>query len=125
MRNRQASYQLGLTAEERCAEHLRTRGYAILATRLRTKEGEIDLLAQQGDTLVVVEVKARASQADGLYAVTPRQQKRLTRAALAVLADPDRAGLTPPLPPNIRFDVMAVAGDAPPFHLESAWGEDD
>lgn len=124
-RNRTAAYRLGLDAEASCAAYLQSLGYDILATRLRTREGEIDILARHGDTLVIVEVKARGSTADGLHAVTPRQQRRLWRAALALQAEPDKvAGLAHALPPNIRFDVMAVSGNGPPLHIQDAWREE-
>ncbi len=60
----------GRAAEVLAALWLMAKGYQILAFRLRTPQGEIDLLARRGPVLAVVEVKARLSLADALEAVT-------------------------------------------------------
>src|SRR6185436_15138871 len=102
------------------------KGYKILGIRVRTMGGEIDIVACKGDTLVIVEVKARAREEESLYAVTPAKQKRLARAAEALLADPGKInGLAAGIPPNIRFDVMAAAPGRRPLHLEDAWRLED
>ncbi|MBV8938552.1 MAG: YraN family protein [Alphaproteobacteria bacterium] len=125
MRNRRAAHRLGREAEAACAEHLRAAGWRIIGVRVQTGAGEIDILAVEDDTLVIVEVKARAYEADGLYAITRAKQKRLVAAAWAILANPGKiAGLATPLPPNIRFDAMAVSASGPPFHLRDAWREE-
>lgn len=127
MRNRQAAHALGMQAEHACAEYLRGKGYTVLAERVRTGAGEIDLVAVKDDLLVVVEVKARAAQADALESVTPAKCRRLARAAEALLADPSCIpGLDlASIPPNIRFDVMAVMPGQALFHLEDAWRPDE
>ena len=86
-----------------CAE-LERRGYAILARRYRTRFGEIDIVARDGETTVFVEVKARAGDAfgGGAAAVTRRKQHRITQMAVDYLARhqlQDRA---------CRFDVVTV-----------------
>jgi putative endonuclease len=60
---------------------LMAKGYRILGFRLATPLGEIDLLAQRGDILAVVEVKQRATLEAALDAVTWEQRARLRRAA--------------------------------------------
>ena len=52
---------LGKTGEDLAAAELERRGYAIVARRYRTKHGEIDIVARDRDTVVFVEVKARAT----------------------------------------------------------------
>lgn len=81
------------------------RGFEVLAQRLRTPAGEIDLVVADAETLVFVEVKARRCQADAAYAVLPRQQKRLLNAAESAMA-------TYPgwCRPSARFDVALVSG---------------
>jgi len=93
----------GLAAEAAACAALERDGWTIRARRFRTEAGEIDVLAEQGGLLAIVEVKARASLADAAAALAPRQQARLVAAAaLALAAHPDwgRAG--------VRFDVLLV-----------------
>jgi len=93
----------GRQAEDSVAANWRSRGYDILAQRLRTQSGEIDLVVANASTLVFVEVKARPSFSQAAYAVQPRQQTRLLEAAsvaLAEHADWHR--------PETRFDVALV-----------------
>ncbi|MEX0840555.1 MAG: YraN family protein [Parvibaculum sp.] len=115
-----AAHRLGQRAEMLAALWLRFKGYRILARRLKTRAGEIDLVARRGRALVIVEVKAsaRAEMAGerAVEALLPRQQQRLTRAADHLLAmRPALAGL------DLRFDVVLVAPGRLPRHLEDAW----
>src|SRR5688500_15201915 len=75
--------QLGVTGEELAAQLLLKKGYRILARNLKLKYGEIDIVALDGQTLVVVEVKAKSSSLYGLSAemVTPTKQLKLRRLA--------------------------------------------
>ena len=68
---------LGRKAEEAVALKLQAEGFRVLAQRLRTGAGEIDLVVANAETLLFVEVKARNSLAEAAYAVAPRQQARL------------------------------------------------
>ena len=95
---------------------LMLKGYRILGFRLKTPEGEIDLLAQRGDILAVVEVKSRATLEAALEAVGPTQRARLKRAAKAIASR--RA-----LRPNVRLDLVALAPGAWPRHIPDAWRE--
>lgn len=74
---RRAAETRGRQAEDEVASLLRGRGFKILALRLRTGAGEIDIVAADARRLVFVEVKARASVSEAAYAVSPRQQARL------------------------------------------------
>ncbi len=96
---------------------LMAKGYRILGFRLKTPEGEIDLLAQRGDTLAVVEVKSRRTLEAALEAVGPTQRQRLKRAARAIAA-------RRPTRPNVRLDLVALAPGAWPRHIPDAWRED-
>lgn len=95
---------LGLVGEDLAARALEARGYAILERRYRTDRGEIDIVAEHGETLVFVEVKARADQEFGSAAecVTPAKQRRVARMALEYLAS-HHVGDRP-----CRFDVVAI-----------------
>lgn len=110
------SERWGRWAEALCRLSLRLRGYRILASRLRTPMGEIDIVARRGDTLAVIEVKARSDWDAANEAVSARQRGRLARAAHAFLSvNPQHAGLA------LRFDVMLVTPRAWPRHLKDAW----
>ncbi len=94
------------------------KGYRILAFRLKTPLGEIDLLASKAGVIAVVEVKRRARLADALDAVTPRQRERLVRAARSLTAR--RPGLSTAA---IRLDLIALAPGRLPRHIADAWRE--
>lgn len=95
---------------------LMARGYRILGFRLKTPQGEIDLLAQKGAVLAVVEVKLRADIDTALDAVTWRQRERLRRAAESLAARrPSLAGAA------VRLDLMALAPGRWPRHIPDAW----
>lgn len=115
-RGRQAvggrAYRQGHGAEWMAAAWLMAKGYQILAFRLKTRGGEIDILARRGRTLAVVEVKRRLNQDDALLAVKPAQHARLLRAGHAVLkSKPSLQGL------DLRLDLIALAPGRWPRHL--------
>ena len=97
---------LGELGERLACHELRRRGYAILARGYRTRHGEIDIVARDGDVLVFVEVKARTSRRYGtaLDAITVRKQRRVAAMARRYLA---QAGWSER---PCRFDVVAVTG---------------
>ena len=92
---------LGDRGERAAARFLRRRGLRVLARGYRTKLGEIDLIARDGDTLVFVEVKARR-QGVPAEAVTPEKQRRITLAALHFLR------MHRMLDVRSRFDIVAI-----------------
>ncbi|HZE89845.1 MAG TPA: YraN family protein [Verrucomicrobiae bacterium] len=100
--------ELGLRGEEAAARHLERNGYALLARRFRTRLGEIDIVAEKGDTLVFVEVKTRTSTRHGVpeESVTTAKQRRLALMAATFLTARGLHGR------DCRFDVIAV--DATP-----------
>jgi putative endonuclease len=97
----------GRQAEDSVAAIWRSRGYDVLAQRLRTQSGEIDLVVANPSTLIFVEVKARQSFSQAAYAVRPRQQTRLLEAASAALAEHADWHR-----PATRFDVALVCDGA-------------
>jgi putative endonuclease len=99
---------LGKWGEERAVRELERRGYAILARRYRTRHGEIDIVADDGGTVVFVEVKARETGDCGsaAEAVTIHKQRRLASMAVDYLA---RNHVTDK---PCRFDVVAIDGAA-------------
>ncbi|WP_338126196.1 YraN family protein [Gluconobacter kondonii] len=97
------SYYTGLNAENIAARLLEERGLTIMARRLRTPYGEIDLLAADSEWLIAVEVKQRRSLRESASCLTVRQSQRLMEAFEYIL-------LTKPewQRPNTRFDLIVV-----------------
>lgn len=112
---RRRAYRFGRLAESFCVWWLRLRGYAVLARRFDAGVGEIDIVARRGNTLVMVEVKARRNGAEGDL-LTARQRARIARAAEAFVARRRRYATC-----DIRFDLMLVRPWSPPRHLIDAW----
>lgn len=94
---------------------LMAKGYRILGRRLRTPYGEVDVAAWKHGTLVIVEVKARKTLDDAVFAITPRAQERIARAA-QTLAGRWRLNAAP-----IRFDFIVVGAGLFPKHERAAW----
>ena len=96
--------RLGIVGENLAARELASRGYAILERRYRTEYGEIDIVARDGDTLVFVEVRARASAEFGTAAesITDAKKRRVARMAVDYIARHHVADT------ECRFDVVAV-----------------
>ncbi len=99
---------------------LMLKGYRILGFRLRTPQGEIDLLAHKGPILAVVEVKSRATLEEALDCVTFTQRERLRRAAQAIASHRSSLrGL------SVRLDLIAFGAGRRPRHIRNAWNEAD
>ncbi|HEX3699738.1 MAG TPA: YraN family protein [Phenylobacterium sp.] len=95
---------------------LMAKGYRILGFRLKTPQGEIDILALRGPILAVVEVKRRTSLLAALEAVTFEQRERLRRAGANLAARrPQLAGAA------VRLDLVALAPGRFPVHIPDAW----
>ena len=103
-----ATYETGLQGEEMAEKYLREeKGMRCLEKRHREKAGEIDLIMEDGETLVFVEVKARfsAKAGEGLMSVTAAKQRRIWKAATMYLM---KHGW---LRREIRFDVVEINAD--------------
>ena len=97
----------GRWGEREAEAFMRGQGMKILGRRVRVKpRGEIDLVAREGDTLVFIEVKTRASERMGrpFAAVNPRKRAQLGRAAMGYMRS------LPSYPRFFRFDVVEVIG---------------
>lgn len=93
------------------------KGYHILARRLRTPMGEIDILARHRDTLVFVEVKTRTSLDKARAALHPAQRCRIEAASRLLLARHGRHCTTS------RLDALLVSPWRWPEHLVAVWRE--
>jgi putative endonuclease len=116
-------HALGVRGEELAARHLERLGYTIVARRHRTRFGELDLVATDGDALVFVEVKARRAGPTSPYdALDEAKRAQVRRMAAAYLHDErDRPFFT-----ALRFDAIAVTVDGTGAlvaleHLEGAF----
>ncbi len=122
---------LGRLGERLAAAHLQRLGFAIVERNIRTRHGEIDLIAFDGHALVFVEVKTR--RARKRWRLTPdeqplawlrtRQRARLRRLAATWLHTESR---NRPAAHTIRFDAIGVIVDEADRlvsldHIEGAW----
>lgn len=112
---RQAAERRGRVAEWIAALWLIGKGYRILGMRCRTPYGEVDVAAWKDDVLVIVEVKARRDYDAAVFAVTPKSQERIARAAQAL------AGRWRLMQAPIRFDVIVIGAGWLPRHQRAAW----
>ncbi|HEY3759968.1 MAG TPA: YraN family protein [Solirubrobacteraceae bacterium] len=121
---------LGRHGERLAAAHLQRLGFAILARNVRTRHGEIDLIACDDEILIFVEVKTRRShrqrpprEAQPLEGLRARQRSRLRRLAAAWLQSESRERRTVRA---IRFDAIGVIVDEADClicldHIVGAW----
>lgn len=94
---------LGRRGESVAARHLRDQGLKIIDRNFRCKQGEIDIVARDGQTIVFVEVKTRS---DSNHA-PERQVNRFKQGQIAAAAKRYLGRYGTPTPPA-RFDVVAV-----------------
>jgi len=101
---------VGSLGESLACDELMCRGYAILATRYRSRFGELDIVCRRNGVLGFVEVKARkaparpADRATALDAISPRKQRKVAAMALDYLAWSGQ------LDKPCRFIVVAIDG---------------
>ena len=114
MTRREAERQ-GRRAESLAALWLRLKGWRILARRVRTPAGEVDLIARRGRMVAFVEVKARSSE-DGAALALDRHRLRRVAAAAEALA-PRYVGEGQ----DMRIDAIFVMPGRLPRHLANVW----
>ena len=103
--------QAGAAAEQRAACHLEAAGLQVLARNYLCRMGELDLVARDGDVLVIAEVRMRISRRFGGAAasITWRKRTRIIRAARHLLArEPALQRL------RVRFDALLIDGAGAP-----------
>ncbi len=117
----QAKDAIGAYGERVAVRHLTEAGLVVLDRNWRCSHGELDIVARDGPTLVICEVKTRRSDEFGTpaEAVVPAKVRRLRNLATLWIAD---SGLRPS---DIRFDVLSVrpqaSGPARVEHLRGAF----
>jgi putative endonuclease len=104
--------EAGRRAEELAAAFLEANGFRILDRNHAVKQGEVDLVAREGEVLCFVEVRSRTSEAQG----GPEETIGAAKARRVVAAATDWAARNGGLDGDIRFDVVAVTllDGAPP-----------
>ena len=103
--------------ETMAAEYLKNKGYEIISQNFFSKNGEIDIIAKDTDTLVFCEVKYRSNARYGLpeEAVDYRKQDKIRKTAAYYLYRNNF-----PVETRVRFDVIAVLGEKI-THIEDAF----
>lgn len=113
---RQQAETRGRRAETFAAIWLRLKGYRIIAQRVRTPVGEIDLIASRGKTVAFIEVKRRKTLDSALQAVTISNWHRISAAAASWAAKrPDFQSH------DWRFDLVAIVPRNRPKHYLDYW----
>lgn len=95
---------LGIEGEKLAADFLREKGYRIISRNFKTPIGEIDIIAEDGKTLVFVEVKTRSDNTFGqpFEAVNYRKREKLKKVALYYLKNNCKKEA------SSRFDVLSI-----------------
>jgi putative endonuclease len=115
------SRSTGNQAEDQALAYLQAQGLGLVARNYSCRQGEIDLIMQQGQTLVFVEVRYRRSNRYGsaLESVDPRKQARLLHSARHYLLGHPNWQNRP-----CRFDIIGISGDQGTIQwLTNAFGE--
>src|ERR1700760_2486963 len=120
MNSRQSAEQRSHTGESVAALGLGLKGYRILARRLKTHAGEIDLVAAPPfGPVCFIEVKARSLARAAAEAVGENQQARIARGACLYLASRPQLARR-----GSRFDIVAVTPRGFPVHHRDVWRPD-
>ena len=114
-RDRKKAEEKGRKAETAAALFLRLKGYVILERRFRSKRGEIDIIARKRGATAFIEVKARKTREDALFAISAKQRRRIEAAAEDWLI---KTGFSEG---DCRFDIITVAASGIPSHITDAW----
>lgn len=101
---RQSSREVGLRGEDIAVQYLEALGFSIVLRNFRSRFGEIDLIAKDGDTIVFVEVKCRKSRSFGqaVEQITRGKQRKIMKTAGEYLQKCGAPGS------KVRFDVLAI-----------------
>jgi putative endonuclease len=115
VRDRRKAERSGRIGESAAAWWLRLKGWRILARRVRTPAGEVDLVARRPGLVAFVEVKRRATGAELDFAIDQRRLARVAAAAEMLASRYMEAG------DDMRVDVILIAPGRMLRHIENAW----
>ena len=113
--NRKQAEQRGRRGEWLAEGWLRLHGWRILGRRIKTRSGEVDLVARRKDIVAFVEVKTRTKAADLDHAIDEYRLRRVVAAAHYLM--PRYAKTSD----GVRIDVILIAPWRRPQHLEDVW----
>ncbi|KQM96804.1 YraN family protein [Sphingomonas sp. Leaf25] len=113
--SRVAADAAGRRGERLAGWWLRLKGWEIVGRRVKTKVGEVDLIARRGGLIAFVEVKLRASAAGLDMAIDERRLARVAAAAEVLMPRYAAGG------EDVRIDVILIAKGAGVRHIENAW----
>ena len=105
----------GRRGEWLAAWYLRLKGWRILARRVKTPRGEVDLVARRGRLVAFVEVKWRAGAKELEFAIDEFRLRRVAAAAEALASRYVKPG------DDMRIDVLLLAPGRFPRHIVNAW----
>ncbi len=115
MRDRRRAERTGRVGETAAAWWLRLKGWRILARRVRTPAGEVDLIARRGNLVAFVEVKRRQTGAELDFALDHRRLTRVAQAAEYLAPRFVQPG------DDMRIDAILIAPGRLLRHIENAW----
>jgi len=111
--------ELGKKGEELALDYLKSKGYTIRDKNWRYQKAEVDIIAQKGNTLAVIEVKTRSTDYFGNPQdfINPKKIKLLVNAVNEYVTSKD-------LEVDVRFDIIAIIKNGSQTkieHLEDAF----
>ena len=108
-----AMRRLGIEGEELAVRFLKKKGYKIVSRNFKSPVGEMDIIAEDGDTLVFIEVKTRTDDSFGhpFEAVTHRKREKLRKVALSYFKHSRQEVPS-------RFDVLSIETDGANHKIE-------
>ena len=112
---RQLAEKRGREGETRAALWLQAKGWSVLARRVKTPRGEIDLVARRGGVVAFVEVKWRKTRPELDFAIDHYRLSRVAAAVECVAHEYANEG------EDIRIDVILLAPRSLPRHIVNAW----
>lgn len=112
---RQMAERQGREGERLAAIWMRLKGWQLLAQRVKTPRGEIDLICRKGGTIAFVEVKWRKRSQDLDHAIDQWRLSRVAAAAECVAHNYAQSG------EDLRIDVILLAPGTLPRHIVNAW----
>ncbi len=112
---REIAERKGREGEAQAAQWLSTQGWQILAERVKTPLGEIDLIARKDGLIAFIEVKWRKRVGDLATAIDERRLARVAAAVECVAHEYAVAG------DDLRIDVILLAPGTSPRHITNAW----